>query len=123
MIHRTNGYSNVLAHPRGWGTYLSGPSGHFPILCLNGFNFPVQWVVVKVAAQIPDRLVASTVPVTAPDDLIARLPNPTALAWVRDGDGLVGWGEAARVVVPAGEDRFARAPRWLRDLVDAATLQ
>lgn len=102
--------------------HLYGPSRHFPILCLNGFNFPVQWVVVKVAAQIPDRLVASTVPVTAPDDLIARLPGPTAFAWVRDGDGLVGWGEAARVVVPACEDRFAWARRRLGDLFDAATV-
>lgn len=102
------------------GRHLYGPSGHFR---LNGFNFPVQLVVVKAAAQIPDRLVASTVPVTAPDDLIARLPHPTALAWVRDGDGLVGWGEAARVVVPAGEDRFAWARRWLSDLFDAATVE
>jgi menaquinone-specific isochorismate synthase len=101
---------------------LCGLSRHFAILGLNGFNFPVQWVVVNAAAHVPDRLVASTVPVTAPDDLIARLPHPAALAWVREGDGLVGWGEAARVVVPAGEDRFAWARRRLTSLFDAATV-
>ncbi|MEV0676548.1 isochorismate synthase [Actinosynnema sp. NPDC050436] len=48
-------------------------------------------------------------------DLLARLPAPTgALAWVRDGSGLVGWGEAARFEV-SGPDRFAEADRWWRE--------
>jgi menaquinone-specific isochorismate synthase len=89
---------------------------------LNGFNFPVQWFVVKVAVGVPDRLVVRTVSVAAPDDLVARLPHSAALAWVRHGDGLVGWGEAARVTVPDGEDRFAWAREWLASLFDAATI-
>lgn len=48
-------------------------------------------------------------------DLLGRLPAPTgALAWVRDGSGLVGWGEAARFEV-SGPDRFAAADRWWRE--------
>ncbi|QFZ23558.1 isochorismate synthase [Saccharothrix syringae] len=49
------------------------------------------------------------------DDLLGRLPSPTgALSWVRDGAGLVGWGEAARFEV-SGPDRFAAADRWWRE--------
>jgi menaquinone-specific isochorismate synthase len=90
---------------------------------LNGFNFPVQWCVVNVAVGVPDRLVVRTVSVAAPDDLVARLPHSAALAWVRHGEGLVGWGEAARVLVPDGEDRFAWARQWLGSLFDAATIE
>ncbi|MFD1146865.1 isochorismate synthase [Saccharothrix hoggarensis] len=54
----------------------------------------------------------------AGDDLLGRLPAPTgALSWVRDGSGLVGWGEAARFEV-SGPDRFADADRWWRDFTD-----
>ncbi|CCH35265.1 isochorismate synthase [Actinosynnema sp. NPDC047251] len=53
--------------------------------------------------------------------LLGRLPAPTgALAWVRDGSGLVGWGEAARFEV-SGPDRFAAADRWWREFT--ATLE
>ncbi|KOV85796.1 isochorismate synthase [Nocardia sp. NRRL S-836] len=45
------------------------------------------------------------------------MPNPDqALAWVRDGSGLVGWGEAARLEV-SGPDRFAQADAWWREFV------
>jgi menaquinone-specific isochorismate synthase len=71
---------------------------------------------------MPDRLVVRTVPVADHDELLARLPHPAALAWVRRGDGLVGWGEAARVVVPTGEDRFSWAGGWLRSLFAAADI-
>ncbi|RKT57867.1 isochorismate synthase [Saccharothrix australiensis] len=51
--------------------------------------------------------------------LLGRLPAPTgALAWVRDGAGLVGWGEAARFEV-SGPDRFAAADRWWREFTAA----
>ena len=49
-------------------------------------------------------------------DLLSWLPAPQgALSWVRDGDGLVGWGEAARFA-PRGADRFAQAHRWWSDV-------
>jgi menaquinone-specific isochorismate synthase len=46
--------------------------------------------------------------------LLERLPADGALAWVRDGQGLVGWGIAARIEV-AGAERFSRAQRWWQD--------
>src|SRR5712691_8508071 len=61
-----------------------------------------------------------TVPVADPGDLLASLQDRDALAWVSRGDGLVGWGEAATIILPAGPDRFAVAGRSLRGLFDAA---
>jgi len=43
--------------------------------------------------------------------LLARLPAAGALAWVRDGDGLVGLGEADSLEV-TGPDRFEAAAAW-----------
>jgi menaquinone-specific isochorismate synthase len=42
------------------------------------------------------------------------------VAWVRGGSGLVGWGEVARITLPAGEDRFTAGEKWLRALFDTA---
>ena len=72
---------------------------------------------------VPDRLAVRTVPVTDPGRLVGRLPEPAALAWIRQGDGLVGWGEAARITLPAGEDRFTAGEKWLRELFDRATVE
>ncbi len=69
-----------------------------------------------------ERLVVRSTPVADPVDLLARLPHPSALAWVRGGEGIVGWGEAARVVIPGAEDRFAHAGQWLGDLFSAADI-
>ena len=68
----------------------------------------------------PDRLVVRTVPVADPGDLVARLPHSGSVAWIRGGDGLVGWGEAARVSIPAGADRFTSGEKWLTELFDSA---
>jgi menaquinone-specific isochorismate synthase len=48
-------------------------------------------------------------------DLVDVLPPPAPLAWIRHGEGLVGWGEAASLTV-SGPDRFDRAVRWWRSL-------
>ena len=61
-----------------------------------------------------EHLVVRSVPVPDPGDLIGRLPEPAALAWIRHGAGLTGWGEAARVTLPSGPDRFAVGEKWLR---------
>ncbi|MGZ4602531.1 MAG: isochorismate synthase [Kineosporiaceae bacterium] len=53
-------------------------------------------------------LVARTVPLADPGPLLALLPAEGALAWVRRGEGLVGWGSAIRVHTP-GPDRFTAA--------------
>ncbi|GGV31414.1 isochorismate synthase [Actinomadura cremea] len=70
----------------------------------------------------PDRLAVRTVPVPDPGDLIARLPDPAPLAWIRHGDGIVGWGETARIPLPPGDDRFAAAARLLTDLFTTADI-
>jgi menaquinone-specific isochorismate synthase len=69
---------------------------------------------------MPEGLTISTVPIPDPGDLLSRLPGPAASAWLHRGDGLVGWGEAARVTIPAGEDRFAAGEKWLTELFDGA---
>ena len=80
---------------------------------------------MNVALGIPDRLAVRTVALsgaTAAEDLVARLPHSEALAWVRHGEGLVGWGEAARLVLPGGEDRFTRAREWLASVFGTASV-
>ncbi|HEX6919783.1 MAG TPA: isochorismate synthase [Actinomycetes bacterium] len=66
---------------------------------------------------------ARSVPVDLPGGLLDRLPEPAgALAWVRDGEGLVAWGEAARLEV-SGPDRFTRARDWWRALVGSWSVE
>jgi menaquinone-specific isochorismate synthase len=74
----------------------------------------------EAAERSPGRLVVRTICVADPGDLIARLPVPKALAWVRRGDGLVGWGTAAKITLPAGQDRFLSGEKWLREVFEAA---
>ena len=74
----------------------------------------------EAAEQAPGRLTVRSVPVPDPGDLISRLPQADPLAWVRRGDGLVGWGTAARITLPAGQDRFESGEKWLRQLFDGA---
>jgi menaquinone-specific isochorismate synthase len=68
-----------------------------------------------------ERLLVRSTPVPDPGEGFCReIPVPEALAWIRQGAGLVGWGEAARVTLPAGADRFADGEKWLRELIDGA---
>src|SRR5690348_12688335 len=71
-------------------------------------------------AAVP--LVARTVAVPDPGPLLRVLPRQEALAWVRRGEGLVAWGEAARVET-SGPDRFADAGRAWRDLTGRAVVR
>jgi menaquinone-specific isochorismate synthase len=65
-------------------------------------------------------LLVRTVAVPDPGNLLERIPQPDVVAWVHHGAGLAGWGEAVRVTLPAGEDRFTAAEKWLRSVFDAA---
>jgi menaquinone-specific isochorismate synthase len=57
-------------------------------------------------------LVVRSVRIDDPGPLLALLPDtPDATAWVRRGDGLVGWGVAA-ICRTAGQDRFFDAKNW-----------
>jgi menaquinone-specific isochorismate synthase len=53
--------------------------------------------------------------------LLDHLPATSPLAWVRDGDGLVGWGVAARLDVK-GRGRFAAAQRWWDEVVSGCAV-
>jgi menaquinone-specific isochorismate synthase len=61
-----------------------------------------------------------------PDDsgaLVDLLPDATTpVAWVRRGDGLVGWGEALRLEV-SGPDRFADAEALCREALATAVVR
>jgi menaquinone-specific isochorismate synthase len=56
----------------------------------------------------------TTVRTDATGELIDRLPARDALSWVRRGEGLVGWGEAARLEV-SGPGALAEAAAWWAD--------
>ena len=58
----------------------------------------------------------TTVPADAVGPLLDLLPAEGALSWVRRGDGLVGWGEAARLEV-TGPGALAEASAWWADFV------
>ncbi|RKS69200.1 menaquinone-specific isochorismate synthase [Motilibacter peucedani] len=67
-------------------------------------------------------IVARTVEVDDPGPLLSALPGPAAHAWVTGGEGIVGWGEAARFET-AGPDRFDTAARWWSEVAaDAKVL-
>ncbi|TCN40426.1 isochorismate synthase [Kribbella orskensis] len=54
--------------------------------------------------------------------LMDHLPETGGLAWVRRGDGHVGWGVAARLAI-AGGNRFTEAQTWWQDLTGAAVVR
>jgi menaquinone-specific isochorismate synthase len=78
--------------------------------------------VAVLSRQEIGRLYVRSVAVRDPGDFLGHLPQPDAVAWVHHGAGLVGWGEAARVTLPAGEDRFTAGEKWHRSLFDAADI-
>ncbi len=61
------------------------------------------------AVTTPDAVtpVVTTTPLLEPPALLDLLPAVGAVSWVRRGEGLVGWGEAARLVNQAVEATFA----------------
>jgi menaquinone-specific isochorismate synthase len=69
--------------------------------------------VSTLAAAAPT--VVRTYPVADCGTLLEQARTVAPFAWVRNGDGLVGWGEFARFEV-GGPDRFAAAERWWNQL-------
>jgi len=67
-------------------------------------------------------LTVRTVAVADPGDLLAHLGAPDPVAWVREGEGLVGWGRFARVDLGTGSQRFARARGVLADIAARASV-
>jgi menaquinone-specific isochorismate synthase len=56
-----------------------------------------------------------TVEVDADGDLLGLLPDRSGISWVRRGEGLVAWGELARLEV-RGPDALAEAAGWWAEL-------
>jgi menaquinone-specific isochorismate synthase len=67
-------------------------------------------------------LVTRTVGVSDPGPLLALLPKTEPLAWVRRGEGLVGWGRALQLRF-AGPDRFAEAEAAWQELLRRAAVR
>ncbi|MEP7370369.1 MAG: chorismate-binding protein, partial [Dermatophilaceae bacterium] len=76
-------------------------------------------------ASVP-ALVARTIAIERPGDLLSLLPEAMGrdrlTAWVRRGEGLVGWGCAAQFQT-SGRDRFAKAQSWWRSAVNHAVVR
>jgi menaquinone-specific isochorismate synthase len=68
-------------------------------------------------------LVVRTVPIDDPGSLLALLPDSgDTVAWLRRGDGLVGWGVAASCRT-TGANRFTEAKQWWADHVRTAVVR
>jgi menaquinone-specific isochorismate synthase len=67
-------------------------------------------------------LVVRTRVVEEPGPLLDLLPEADALAWIRRGQGLVGWGVAARLDI-GGPDRFEHAHQWWSDIAAHAVVR
>jgi menaquinone-specific isochorismate synthase len=63
-----------------------------------------------------------TVQLDDPGPLLGLLPPGDSVAWLRRGEGLVGWGVAA-VVRTSGPDRFTRARDWWISQAHAAVVR
>lgn len=59
--------------------------------------------------------------IDSPERLIDLLPREQAVAWVKDDEGLVGWGELARFEVK-GPDTFAQTSRWWHEQLTEITV-
>jgi menaquinone-specific isochorismate synthase len=77
----------------------------------------------QVRDRYGERLVVRSVPIPDPgENFLDQVPVPAVVALVRQAAGLAGWGEAARVTLPAGADRFTAAEKWLREVTDNADI-
>jgi menaquinone-specific isochorismate synthase len=73
--------------------------------------------------EVPAALAVRSQQVDLVGTLLQRLPRADgALAWLRDGHGLVAWGEAARLEV-SGPDRFTVARDWGGEVASRATVE
>lgn len=69
------------------------------------------------------RLRVRTREIADPGGLVELLPDAHGpLCWLREGDGLVGWGEVARFS-GAGRDRFGAADEWWRSFAGQLDVQ
>ena len=76
--------------------------------------------VAPSAAAAP--LVVRTSEIDDPGPLLSLLPDGPTASWVRQGEGIVGWGEAARFD-SSDPDRFEAAQAWWLDMVENAVVR
>ncbi len=81
-----------------------------------------SWTPAADPAAPNAPLVVRTVAVDDPGPLLALLPDDEGTAWVRRGEGLVGWGVAA-ILRTSGEGRFAEARAWWEQHARAAVVR
>jgi len=77
---------------------------------------------VPSSKREPSPLVVRTVAVDDPGPLLALLPPDDAVAWLRRGEGLVGWGVAA-LVRTSGSERFTAARDWWNEHARSAVVR
>ena len=74
----------------------------------------------------PPRLRVRSLPVDVTGDLLTRVPDEVdpreVVTWLREGDGMVGWGRAA-VARTRGADRFSSAEEWWDRLREDAEVE
>lgn len=75
-----------------------------------------------VAGSVSAPVTVRSEKITDPGSLLDLLPGPSAVAWIRGGDGFVGWGQAARVEF-TGPRRFERADAWWRAYLSATSVE
>ncbi len=63
-----------------------------------------------------------TVAVDSDAPLLSHLPDAGGVVWLRQGEGFVGWGEAARIDAGTGPERFSRAAEAWADLLESVTV-
>ncbi|MGH2718950.1 MAG: isochorismate synthase [Actinomycetota bacterium] len=71
--------------------------------------------------RVSARLVSVTEPFASADgDLLSHLPASGGVAWLRHGEGFIGFGQALRIAGGTGPDRFRRAASAVREALGAA---
>jgi menaquinone-specific isochorismate synthase len=78
--------------------------------------------VSAVVDQLPAPLIARSVEIDDPGSLLALLPSDAPVAWLRSGEGLVGWGISTQVTI-SGADRFTEAADWWQSVVQHAVVR
>ncbi len=76
---------------------------------------------MSIDAAAPGPLTVTTVEIPDPGDLLALLPEQ-GISWVRRGDGMVAWGEVARIR-GAGPARMEEALLWWRRITRHAVVR
>ena len=109
------------------GPLVEGGAGHAHTLPRRGR--PDLRTLLRVTTAVPDAgayapLVVRTTELTstATGSLLDLLPSDEPVAWVRRGEGLVGWGVAAQVRT-SGPDRFEAAEAWWREALSGAAVR